>query len=297
VDFRVSVGASQSTELHLYYGSSVDQALTAQALNPGGLALDHASFTNGNMVWSDLSLLGSNPDVPQSWRWGRVYGLGYTQTFGGTVSIYSNAEAVGLTSTGYDALVMTSSVAAAAGTPLSGLTAFVVGGSNTSAVGQVLYRTANSPAWATAATIYYLNSGGGPYATPAAVAIAIVPYHPTPANYALVQITAPSTYWQLALDAGEVPTVTVGAETTAHLIDGTFTLSTGDSFEFDNVYTDGAITINCVTKQITSTGTLIGSIIPSNPDNWADLPANVAVTWTNAPNTSTSFEWRPKWAV
>lgn len=104
----------------------------------------------------------------------------------------------------------------------------------------------------------------------------------------------------ITVDLSNTPSISVGANSTARLINGTLTNSTnGDVITFTDVYLDNvAMTIDCLNKTITvASGPWYGSITFSDPDDWWALNVG-SNTWSYSAGTfTTSITWFDRYLI
>lgn len=296
LDFRVDVPPLGSVFVDLYYGSSVTNTITAQAYDPAGMDITHASYSATQWVWktNEFDQVGTRPAATGVWRYGVVdqhasggsFGVVATPTTLAFISANDNSLA-----NDADSLIVVIGAEAGSTDALQG-----IAGGNTFNTGQtyVRYRKAGESLWrqATATLIagYPTNPNQYKYDLDGAVEIAIRN------SGALLQADG-NTPWRLALT--NVPTVNVAAAVTARYINSAFTnTTTGASISLTDVYLDDvALTINCVARTIApASGPLYGAFVFSNPVDW--LPLAVGTTaWTAPTNTTASIAWATRYVI
>lgn len=317
---RTDIVANGSVDIYLYYGSSVTNILAGSgATSPyqaGGLNL--SSSSNTSWTWSTSTTPGSEigaynisvqPVATGVWRPGKL-GLtqentsyGISEEYGNSIIFYIEDD----TSAANDADCMICILGVTATSQLTGLSrrlqsAVQLGGILNS---WVKYRTANQMSWTTI-VLESLDStvaeppqdGGtdtGAINIPNAVevAIGIEPKEAQPAGVLTLS-------GALSIALSDTPTVTIGGEVTARVINATLVNSTtAQSIIFTNVYVDDvALTINCLDKNIrAATGAWFGDIVFTDPDDWFSLAVG-SNTWSWSAGTyTTSFEYYDRYLI
>ena len=288
-----------SVTLDIYYGSGINNTITANAFDDGGMDLTNA--TNTSWVWDAPYTVSTNPTRCGVWRAvkaGRtVSGVAFgIEAESGTVLDIALAPVAtaGNLANDADAIVLVIGTGAGTTNALTNLSRDDISSPTGAYLFFVRYRTANQIGWTTATSADTLGAGSTAAIDLDNAVEVVIGVEPTAATADLTLRLALSGSLTLALNSSLTPTVSAAAAVAAELIDGTITNSTtGDSIAFDDVYLDeaAALTINCLAQTLSvSTGpmhTAGSGIQPSNSDEWFplgvgsnawSLPAGVALT-------------------
>ncbi len=317
---RTDVPANGSVDIYLYYGSDVTNTLAGNgATGPyqaGGLNL--ASSSNTSWTWSTSTTSGSEigaydvsvqPVATGVWRPGKL-GLtqentsyGISEEAGNQVIFYIEDD----NSAANDADCMICILGVNATAQMTGLSyrlqsAVQLGGILNAFV---KYRTANQSSWTTT-VLQSLDStvaeppqdagtasGAVTITNAVEVAIGIEPKEAQPAGVLTLS-------GAITIALSQTPTVTIGSEVTARVINATLTNSTNsDAIVFTNVYMDNvALTINCYDKMITvASGTWFGDIVFSDPDDWFAFEVGANAWSWSAGSYTTSFEYADRYLI
>jgi hypothetical protein len=294
MDVRLDIPPSGSSFVDIFYGSSVNNTITAQTLDDGGHELTDATYTNTRWVFhhDQFDRISTRPPATGVWRLGKIgnviagtsFGITTLSTTGITFSVKPNSSLAN----DADAIVLTVGAEAGTTNALDGLTV-----STTTAAGSpellIRYRKAGEGYWRAATGAYDLDN---------AVEIAIGIQPTTTADDGTVSITEDSgdRPWRLLLTA--TPTLSVSAAVDARTISGAVTNSTtGDSITFTDVYLDNTtLIVDCAAKRVyPSSGPLYGIVVPNNRADWFRL-APGSNTWTDL-GLSSSFSWANRYAL
>jgi len=302
---RVDVPAGGESFVDIFYGSSVANTITADALDDGGMDLTSASFSNTNWVWDAAVYTGflTNPNTNGVWRPAKIgqnvsgTTFGITAVTATTVKFEVLPSSAGTLASDADAMVLVVPCGTGTTNALSGMTAAVGITANT-ARGRLLYRIAGQINWTEKESRTTTGNLTFPSDIDNAVEIALVIEALDTTGNASLTISGTLA---LVLDSTKTPTVTVGSAGTARVIDDVLTNgTTGDTIDFDEVYLDDvALTINCLTKRITvASGPLYKTGITfSDRHDWFDLPHDGSVTWTEPANSSISLSWANRYRL
>ncbi|MGD9893962.1 MAG: hypothetical protein AB7R89_06260 [Dehalococcoidia bacterium] len=299
----------------IFFGSSVNNTRTAQALLVGGIAIDDASISNATMVWNSF-LISEHPLRKLTWRPARLGGHVETPS-PGYVDIQSEASgAVTFTTVSgtapaeyYDAMTcVIGSALAGTSNALSGVRRAYNGDAMTGDFDQVEIFVKIQALGATSLADAYLlalNTGNEDAAnvdTAVDVDNALVltigmRLTVLGSNRRTLAIgPVPATDFALAL--ASQPSVSVSSPATAHLIDGTFAIAGGDSITFDQMFVlDGDLVIDALDRTVTApSDILVGRDIRfANDQRWLELQPG-SVSWTAPANTTAELAWRNAYA-
>jgi hypothetical protein len=291
VRLDVPPAAYGSTYVDIYYGSSLNNTVTADALDAGGHDWTNAGWTN--TAWRITGWnVAAYPDASGVWRPATV-GSPLPASYQLSASIaasvtFVTTDVAGTYRNDANALVMVTGVEAGTTNALAGL-AYTISG----AAGVLYYRTAGALAW-TQATTFGPGSSTLTADIDGAVEIAVVVPSTAGAGSGIFSGTM-----TLALDSSKVPTISVGSAVTAHLTTGVLSnTTTGDVITLTDVLSDGAFDIDCLDLDITpSSGPLYRAAIhPSNRSLWFPLRVG-SNAWTDPAGAAASFSFKPRWAI
>jgi hypothetical protein len=312
--FDADVEPGTTAEAHLYYGSSVNNTITAGAWNPGGI--DPATFSNTNWTWNEFNILQHARNA--SGRWFPYKIGGHTVAPGtpafGWVQLTESSDGLSVVLTGriessptdtiYDAIAMFTGGTARAGATNAltnlrrQLSAAGVGSGNV----RVLYLRAGDLQWREAVNTAYSASTQDITAAvdlddAIVIAVQLLVQGTSGSVRTLTISKAGAGDFGLALTGN--PTVTVDAAVTARLITGALVnTTTGDRVTFNTVYTDDvALTIDCLggdqrrRSVSVASGPLHGELVFSNEAQWMPLAVG-SNAWTNPTGAAAAFAWR-----
>lgn len=301
---RVNCDPSQSITCHIYYGSSVNNTVTAQALDPLGMAITDADLTNTHWIWDDF-VLSSNPqNVSGVWTLLNTPEIGlhfpvYTEA-AGSLAFQGSTPGTELNTTTPNAAVLILGGSLAGTTnALTGLSRQFTDVLGAPALGGFIkYQPFGTVSFTTA---WQLAGDNTTVTTAADVDLAVLIYYGVYSNANTLNTVTFSVSGEFALDLTFTPTVNVGAATTARFVNSTLTnTTTGETIQFDNLYMDDTtLIVDCLNKTITSgNGTVFNrrGIRFSNKEKWFALAIG-SNAWTNATNFSASFSWKPAYRI
>lgn len=303
---RIDAPPNGSAYLDIYYGSSVNNTVTADTYDRGGMDLTNS--TNTSWVWDEPYTVSTNPKgacgVWTAVKGGRnVSGIRYgiSSESGTQLDIDIAPDATGgALANDADGIVLTIGTGAGTSNALTGLSRDDVNSPTGNYEIFCNHRTANQVGWSHQS----IHTGGaaqtGAIDVDNAVQIMIA-IQPTDNTADATLRLALSGSLTLALNSSITPTVTVGSATTARYIDGTITNSTtGDTIDFDQVYIDDGATLTIDTEGETMTlssgpmHTTGNGIVPSNPPAWFELAVG-SNSWTLPSGMTMTVTWQDRY--
>lgn len=313
IDFDVSIKASGTVTVDVYYDSSLNNTLTANKYDDGGRDLANASYTNTLWLWRETNGTFGGKTVYSTFELSRtvrkvgswalaklatiISGInwGYVP---GTTAIFAVGPQNGAGATlknDADGVILTTQVEIATGNALKEIdfTSTITASSQLN----VEYRGRDDIVWKAAG-----GSNVAGWDCPGGVQVRayIVPTASDANGQITVAPHAGGAQINLALDATKVPTASAVTYTAARLIDGDLTnTTTGDVIHFQGVYAeDVPLTIVCTTpaSELPSSGRMMGTILPTNPHGYMPLPVG-ANNWTQPAGVTVSFGWQNRYVV
>lgn len=307
IDLRVDVPPSGSSVVDVFYGLSVNNTLTANKLDDGGMNLASGSFSNTVWVYDDFAI-PSLITATGSWRPVKMGQVISGVSFG-IVSYDSTSIKFGLRpstaaqlANDFDGIAVVLGIEAGATNALAGFSRDDVAPSGGALAGnynmKAAYRKAGDLTW----TIVENWQGGAAHTTALDIDDAVeIAFYCEPVDNAAnmdFELKASGTA-SITLASGKVATVTVGSRQSASIITGSLTnTTTGKSISFPTTYIEaGTLLIDCLNKQISaSNGILFNPPLPSDGDDWLGLEVG-SNSYTNPTNGSAAFAWNNRYSA
>lgn len=306
--FCIDVPPNQSRYADVFYGSSVDNTALADSLEYGGINFEGAVVSNTVLEWNDWrnSLFPARAGTWKPVKFGIMpsgvsFGIASEGASSGKTG-YSNTITLGIGGPNAyrgeaNALLLTLGAEAGATNAIQNLYAYLTVSTGAGYVKATLYyRVPGSSVWQVKET---RNTTGALATTQdidgaIQVLIALEALIPNVVADVAIGWSGGGSYPQITM--ANTPTVTVGNAATARRLNGTLTnTTTGDVITFDDVYLDDeALTINCLTKQVSTASGLWysggrGIRFSNKEDLFPLVPGSNA--WTVAIDGTVSIAW------
>lgn len=299
IDTRVTCRAGQSAPIDVIAGSGVNNTITAQALNPAGMDLAHASHTNTTWVYRNTAGTIEGKYAPAIWdlmRAPKATGVWHLETIP-TSSHQATVNAASVvfapSPARHDAVVVVTQVEMAATNALQGFESIVA---VTLVAAEPWYLRPGDVQWSTTTGA----APGGPFQAPGAIAAAFTGELTANATSLAVSASPPM---RINLDAAKVPTIAYAAPVNCWPVTFTLTNTTnGRTLSMSDVYADGAITVDTLGRGFTWTGVHYwsnpdGGISHSGRGDWWPLDDGVANAYTLTAGYSLSAYVRDRFAI
>lgn len=302
LDVVLDVEPGGEAEIDIYYGSSISNSVTADALPMGGLDYDNGSYSATNAVWDRWDCSLHPGGMCLQWKPAKLDLVKATSATFGITAESSSSITISM-GAGYpndvNALICTIGCKAGTTNALSDISrdpALSAGSGRY----RVMKRVAGQLNWTQVFSNAVMTTADtGALDIDDAVQVAIVLEALSDDAEGEVVISGTG---QLAL-AG-TPSVSVGSATTARLLDGVITnTTTGATLTFEDVLCDDvAFTVDCDAETAyPASGPWYGSITPATPvadqqDLWLPLrPGSNA--WSNTLDADAEFFWQPRYLI
>lgn len=305
VFFRVDCPPLGTTTVQIYYGSSVSNTVTAQALDPAGMAFTDASFSNTLWVWDNWIVSDNPTNACGVWTYARiedagVLAQGITITESAASLVWAAVTTGSTIEPEFDGVIMVLGGAkAGASSALAGVSrAF----SNITVTGVFQFRVEYLRAADLELQNALTETGDNVTNTTAIdlddaieIAIRCRNLSAVPTVDQTITMTNSGDF-SLALTSN--PTVSVAAAVTARLIDDSLDVGS-NSLDFDRVFVDNvALTVDCFNRTVSpASGPLHPrDLVFSNPREWLPM-APGSNSWTEPDNSAVSVSARESYRV